>query len=103
MNRALWPILTGFCLWAIAFIALYGLQYLGCYFGWDTATHRAALIAAYGVTVALLAGLLTLQIVSMRRRKSVTAIERIGLGTSIAAFASSAIVFAPTLVISACH
>lgn len=103
MTRALWPILTGFTLWAIAFVALYSLQYLGCYFGWDATTHRAALIAAYGLTLALLAALLRFQMVSMRRQQSVTAIERIGIGTTITALASAAIIFAPTLVISACH
>ena len=47
MTRTLWPLLTGFILWALAFIALYALQYMGCFVTWDPVHHRAALIGVY--------------------------------------------------------
>lgn len=104
MNRALWPILIGFVVWSLGFVALYGLQALGCYFGWDAATHRALLVGAYLLTLLVLAAILTVQIGSMRQPEhAAMPIKRIGIGTSIAALASAAIIFAPTLLISACH
>lgn len=102
MNRALWPILSGFTLWAIAFVALYGLQYLGCYFGWPEGNHRAVLIAAYALTLLILAGFLAFQISAARTGGSPSTIEKIGIGTTIAALAAAAITFAPALLISAC-
>ena len=103
MTRTLWPVLTGFVIWSLAFVGLYTLQALGCHLGWDTALHRAVLIGAYGVSLAVLAGLLTIQAITLRQRKLATTIERIGIGTTIAALAATAIIFAPTLMISACH
>ena len=103
MTRTLWPVLTGFVIWSLAFVGLYTLQALGCHLGWDTALHRAVLIGAYGLSLAVLVALLTVQLVTLRQRELATAIERIGIGTTIAALAATAIIFAPTLMISACH
>lgn len=103
MTRTLWPVLAGFVIWCLAFVGLYALQALGCHLGWNAALHRAVLIGTYGLTLAVLAALLTVQIVTLRQRKVATAVERIGIGTTVAALASNAIIFAPSLLISACH
>jgi NO-binding membrane sensor protein with MHYT domain len=103
MKPALWPILSGFSLWALAFIGLYALQYLGCYLGWDPAQHRLALIAGYIFAILLLLGDLAIRLRLMRQgHGSATALERIGLGTSIAALLATAITFAPALFVSVC-
>lgn len=103
MIRHLWPLLVGFTLWALAFILLYALQYLGCYLGWAPDIHRVALVVAYAFSLAALAGALKLQIGLLRRRGSAaTSLDRIGIGASIAALAATAITFGPTLLASAC-
>ena len=103
MRRTLWPILTGFSLWALAFLGLYGLQHLGCYLAWDPALHRLVLIVSYGLAMLLLLGDLMLRLRARRRSGSgVSAVDRIGLGTSIAAFFATVVTFAPTLFVSAC-
>jgi hypothetical protein len=68
MIRHLWPLLAGFTLWALAFILLYALQYLGCYFGWAPAAHRTALVVGYVMSIAALAGALLVQLALLRRR-----------------------------------
>jgi NO-binding membrane sensor protein with MHYT domain len=102
MKPALWPILTGFSLWALAFIGLYALQYLGCYLGWDPALHRLALIAGYILAILLLLGELAIRLRLMRQGNSRATLDRIGLGTSIAALLATAITLAPALFVSAC-
>ena len=42
---ALISLVAGFTVWSVGFVALYGLQALGCAYGWPT--HRAVLILAY--------------------------------------------------------
>ena len=94
MNRALWPMLIGFSLWALAFTGLYALQHLGCFWGWDPALHRALLVVGYLATLALLAALLVGQL-----RLGTT---RMGVMLTAAALAASAITFAPILAVTAC-
>jgi hypothetical protein len=48
-RAALWLILAGFIVWSVGFVLLYGLQALGCEYGWDK--HRQWLILAYGLVV----------------------------------------------------
>jgi hypothetical protein len=103
MSRTLWPILPGFTLWALAFIVLYALQYLGCYFAWDPALHRTLLIAAAIVSLALLAFCLVLQLRALRRpRAAPTAIDRIGVGATIAALGATVVTLAPVTFVSMC-
>ena len=40
MTRALRPLLLGFLIWCLAFVALYAVQALGCTWAWPEATHR---------------------------------------------------------------
>lgn len=103
MSRTLWPILPGFSLWALAFIVLYAMQYLGCYLAWDPALHRTLLIAAAIVSVALLAGCLALQLKAPSSpRTAPTSIDRIGVGATIAALAATVVTLAPVTFVSIC-
>jgi hypothetical protein len=103
MIRHLWPLLVGFTLWALALIALYALQYLGCHFGWAPMAHRVALLVAYAIAVASLTGTLALQIAIVRKRGSTTmSVNHIGLGATIAALVATAVTFGPMLLVSAC-
>ena len=100
MTKRLWPLLAGFSLWALAFIALYGLQYLGCRFGWPPGEHRTVLVVAYGVSLALLVICLSMQMRALH--KPPAPIERIGVGTTIAALAATAITLGPVAFASLC-
>lgn len=94
MNRTLWPMLTGFSLWALAFTGLYALQHLGCFWDWDGRVHRAVLIVGYLGALGLVGALLMWQ---MRAGVGITA-----LALTVAALAASVIVFAPTLFVTLC-
>jgi len=103
MIRHLWPLLAGFGLWVVAFVVLYGLQYLGCRFGWDPAAHRLALVGGYAVALLALAGTLVFQLYGARRRKVRSMLaDRVGPGTTMAALAATAVTFGPTLAVSIC-
>jgi hypothetical protein len=101
MIARLWPLLAGFTLWALALVALYGLQLLGCRFGWPPEAHRVALVAAYAVSLGLMAILLATQI-ALGRRQGSGPMKRIGIGTTLAALFAAAITLSPTLMASAC-
>src|SRR5690606_26328188 len=45
-RRALLLLVAGFTVWSVAFVVLYGLQAIGCAFGWGD-WHRPILIGAY--------------------------------------------------------
>lgn len=45
-RRALLLLVAGFTVWSVAFVMLYGMQALGCAFGWGD-WHRPMLIGAY--------------------------------------------------------
>src|SRR5690606_38733908 len=45
-RRALLLLVAGFTVWSVAFVVLYGMQALGCAFGWGD-WHRPMLIGAY--------------------------------------------------------
>lgn len=103
MIPKLWPLCIGFGLWAVAFVGLYALQYLGCHLGWDPVVHRSALLLAYAVSLVIMAATLAFQIVRLRKMgEGANSLERIGTGATIAALAATAITFAPTLIASAC-
>lgn len=53
--------LIGFVIWAIAFIALYALQALGCIWGWPEAMHRTMLVSIWIVGLGLLGAILLWQ------------------------------------------
>lgn len=100
MIRKLWPLLLGFTIWALAFVALYTLQALGCLLHWPEFWHRALLIALAIATIAALAALL----ISQRRTASTASppIQTTSQALTLAAIAASIVTFAPVLFVSAC-
>lgn len=58
MSRAVFlPILAAFTLWALGFLALYGLQATGCRLGWPDAQGRLVLGATLAALLAAIAGI----------------------------------------------
>lgn len=103
MIRHLWPLLIGFSLWAMAFTALYTVQYLGCYLGWAPQAHRLALVAGAAIAIAVSVGVLVVQIAYFRRLgQATTFMHRVGIGATVAAIAATIITFAPVFLASAC-
>jgi len=61
VTRALRPLLLGFLIWCLAFVALYAVQALGCTWAWPEATHRLILVAIWLAAVAGVALILVAQ------------------------------------------
>lgn len=101
MIRHLWPLVIGFSFWALAFVGIYSLQYLGCNLGWESTAHRASLIVAYVSATGALVLMLLFQIARARRRQP-TALDQFGPAATTAALAATVVTFAPTLVASTC-
>lgn len=105
----LFPILAGFTLWSVGFVALYGLQGLGCAYGWSSGDiaamdlHRLVLVATYAVVVAG-GGFLVWR--SWRARRGAAGphrmIEWVGLALNVSALGASIFVFTPLFGTSAC-
>jgi len=100
MIGKLWPLLMGFCIWALAFIGLYGLQALGCVWSWPDALHRGVLVGVGVFTLAMLLVLLRRQF--RERTANRGAIDRAGLWLTLAAIVASAVMFVPSLFLSLC-
>lgn len=100
MIGKLWPLLLGFCIWALAFIGLYGLQALGCIWGWPDMLHRGVLMSIWVLTLAMLLALLRWQLRGHTANRG--AIDRAGLWLTFAAIFASVVIFAPSLFLSLC-
>lgn len=99
MSR-LWPLLIGFGLWALGFVTLYGLQALGCLYGWPMAMHRLALA---GVALATLGALgLTLLLLLRDRLPIAPPMRRTGIIATGAAVVASVLNFFPLAFVSIC-
>lgn len=101
MTRRLWPLLTGFGIWSLGFVALYALQALGCVWHWPESAHRLALLTIWLVTLALLALWL------MHQRHSGagegdTLLRRCAMLATLAAIAASVLTFFPLVFTSLC-
>jgi len=84
MIRRLWPLGIGFTLWALAFVGIYALQFLG-----------------YLAAIVMLSCTLLLQI-SIARRQKGEALGRAGVAATAAALGATVVTFAPTFIASAC-
>lgn len=100
MIRNLWPLLIGFSIWAVAFLAIYSLQALGCVLSWPAPLHRAILIAATLVILAALAMTLVVQMHRRNRKKS--AIERAGMILTASTLPIAVVLFTPVAFLSLC-
>ena len=98
--RQLWPLGIGFGIWAVAFIALYAAQALGCLNAWPEAVHRAVLLAIWVATLAMLGLALLRQWRQPPHHQP--AIRRAGLWCTIAAAAASLATYLPVTFVSLC-
>jgi hypothetical protein len=111
-NRDLSPValIAGFTLWLVAFGAIYGLQSVGCAFGWHQVMvgpvhlNRAFLIMLFFVTIAL-----GWFVIACARRRVARAgdrphafLEKIGLYGGWAALVSSLVTYGPVFFLSTC-
>jgi hypothetical protein len=105
--RRMMLLVAGFIIWSAAFVALYGVNAIGCAFGWPELLQRGILIGLFAIHAAILAWL---SVWTWRRFKSTSAhadkpaqlIEYVGAGVSITAFASTLFVLAPSFVLTMC-
>lgn len=95
-GRALILLIAGFSLWAGAFVVLYGLQALGCHFGWG-AWHRPLLVATYVAFLTPLAWLAW-----HGRYEPTSKLSRAALWTNRAALGAGILVFLPVTFASTC-
>lgn len=98
MIRPLWPLLAGFTIWALGFVALYTVQGLGCAWGWPASSHRLAIIFTGVIALAALAASFLIQ----RRFPETQPFQQAGLWATLAASAATIIIFAPALFVSLC-
>jgi len=101
----LWWLVAGFGVWCVALAALYALHAIGCAFAWSSGSLRT------GLTVIVLAGLLA--IAAMWRGLARTDpdpalgppgafLHAVVVGTLIAAFVTTLLTLAPTLLLVTC-
>lgn len=98
-QKPLLLLIAGFVVWSIAFVALYAIQALGCAYHWGTA-HRAALIAAYVLSILALAA------IALRTPKhadpSTPMLSQSAIWANWAALFSGVFVFLPVTFASTC-
>jgi hypothetical protein len=97
-QRALVLLVAGFVVWSVAFVGLYGLQALGCAFGWPN--HRAVLIGAYLVSLVPMAWLAMVQ--QVKEGEPATSLSVAALWANRAALAAGILVFLPVTFASTC-
>lgn len=98
-RNALARLVAGFTIWAVAFVALYALQALGCAAGWG-AWHRPVLVGGY------LASLLPLAALSLGRGEAseepASPLSVAALWANRAALGAGVLVFLPVTFASLC-
>jgi len=99
-------LVAGFVIWSIAFVVLYGLNAIGCAFGWPELLQRGILLFLFAMHSA---ALIWLTFWCRKRWKRMAAanepapmIEYVGYGLTVAALASTLFVLAPTFFITMC-
>lgn len=99
MIRTLWPLLIGFAIWGLAFGALYGVQALGCVWGWPHGLHRAVLATIWIVT---LAGLGVVLLVVSRGHGVEARLKPSAVWLTWAAIAATVLAYFPLAFVSVC-
>ncbi|MGF7174712.1 hypothetical protein [Azospirillum doebereinerae] len=98
------PILAAFTIWAVGFLALYGLQATGCRLGWQDAELLPGVTHLRLALCLLLAGLAAAVVaVVLRLRRLPAGFARtVGLAVSLAAAASTLFSFSGVFWLSLC-
>lgn len=98
-------LLAGFAIWALTFVALYGLHAVGCSAGWQQLSLGPVNALRLGLVGTWLLCLLALALLVFRRIGSVRrgeALARISLWATSAATVAALLTFAPLLVVRLC-
>jgi len=98
--RPLWPLLLGFAIWCVAFVALYAMQALGCIWGWPEGTHRLVLVAIWGASIGILG--LVLLLLWRRPQTMPASVRRAGILITTAATAATCVTFFPVTFATLC-
>lgn len=107
--RRLLLILAGFTIWALAFVALYGVNAIGCRFDWPASLQRSlllGLLALHLLALAMLSAWTARRWRHARQAGTETVsrlIEYLGFGTALAASGATVFVLAPTVALSLCN
>ena len=99
MIRGLWRLLISFSIWALAFVALYAVQALGCQWGWPEGLHRTVLASIWVATAVALGVVL---VVLSRGRGIEPRLRLAGIGLTWAALAATALAYFPLAFVSVC-
>lgn len=110
IRTGLMPLIAGFTIWSLGFVALYGLNAVGCAMGWHVlgsdpfTPQRLMLVAVFLATLAGVGALAFAQgrQVRMHPQGREALILRAGYWASLAALASTLFTFAPVFVLSTC-
>ncbi|HEV7346253.1 MAG TPA: hypothetical protein VGN60_11545 [Devosia sp.] len=97
-RKALLLLIAGFTIWSGAFVLLYGVQALGCAYGWPH--HRLVLIAIYLLSLAPLGWLAMWR--PDRSGEPAAGLSIAALWANRAAFVAGALVFLPVTFTSIC-
>jgi hypothetical protein len=89
---------AGFVLWSSAFIALYGIQAVGCAYDWPLVLHRAAL----GLVLVAHLAALGLLIAKAPRERERQFLADVTVWTLWAALAATVLTYSPALALTAC-
>jgi hypothetical protein len=99
-------ITVGFTLWASAFVAIYGLNAVGCQFGWHSGVQRAALVLVLAAHLGLLGWIAVRQWRRFREAHqapaSVSFINYVGRSTLTAAWFATLLNLAPVFFLEMC-
>ena len=96
-RMALVNLVAGFTVWSVGFVVLYGLQALGCAYGWSN--HRLWLILAYLTTLVPLAWLVWRPLDADRN----STLSVAALWANRAALGAGILTFLPVTFVSICE
>lgn len=103
----LWLLVVGFILWSTGFVSVYAANAIGCAFLWPEPVQRGVLLALFALHLLLLGGFaLWARRRLARARPEETRpaylLDYLGLGTGLAALASTLFVLLPSAVLTLC-
>jgi hypothetical protein len=104
--RRLLLLVAGFAVWAGGLLTLYGVNALGCAYGWPTGIQRGVLLILLALHLLALAWL----VITSRRRhlaqgekpRPTPFIQYVGLGAALAAWVATLLTLAPSAFLHPC-
>ncbi|SFZ86287.1 hypothetical protein SAMN02983003_3467 [Devosia enhydra] len=110
MRAGLMPLIAGFVLWSLGFVALYGLNAVGCAMGWHLLGSEPLTLQRLMLVLVLAATLAGVGALTLAQRREVGRqtqgreglILRAGYWASLAALGATLFTFAPVFALSTC-